>query len=349
MRKTIKEIATIIGGIVQGDGSLSIESVASLDTPKEGAIAFVNDKKLLPEAEATKLACLIAPKDASSSKKTLILVENPKLSWAKLLGVFHPARQFEPLMSDKACIAKSAKVSQGAHIAPFAYIGERSVIGKGSVILPFAFIDDDVVIGNETIIHPNVSIYERCRIGNGVIIHSGAVIGADGFGYVVTTKGQEKIPQVGNVIVEDDVEIGACATIDRATIGSTIVKKGTKIDNLVQVAHNVEIGEHSAISAHTGISGSSKIGNRVTLAGQVGVADHCEIGDGATVGAQAGLPTGKKIPPEATYFGSPARPYEEMRKQFAAQLRIAETTEKVHQLEKKIKELEARLEELAKA
>lgn len=349
MKKTVKEIAAIIGGTIQGDGNLLIENVASLDTPKKGTIAFINDKKLLTEAEATKLACLIVPKDTPASKKTLILVDNPKLSWAKLLEIFYPARQFEPFMSDKAYIAKSAKISSGAHIAPFAYIGERSVIGKGSVILPFAFIDDDVEIGNETIIHSNVSIYERCRIGNGVVIYAGAVVGADGFGYVVTAKGQEKIPQVGNVIIEDDVEIGACATIDRATVGSTIIKKGTKIDNLVQIAHNVEIGEHSAISAHTGISGSSKIGNRVTLAGQVGVADHCEIGNGATVGAQAGVPTGKKIPSEATYFGSPARPYEEMRKQFAAQLRIAETTEKVHQLEKKIKELEIRLEELTKA
>ena len=207
-------------------------------------------------------------------------------------------------------------------------------------------MDRETQIGEETLIHPHVVLYAKTQVGNRVCIHAGSVIGADGFGYLFDGSKQTKIPQVGNVVIQDDVEIGACVTIDRATVGSTTIGKGVKIDNLVQIAHNVTIGNHSCLSAQVGISGSSKIGNYVVMGGRAGLGDHCEVGDEAVLGAQTGVPSKKVIPPKQTWIGQPARPYEEMRKQVSAQLRSYETQQLVQELKKRIETLEKELSDL---
>lgn len=341
MQKTLSELAQTVGGKVIGDGNTQIKSITNIETPSKDALTFVTEEKFLKELTGKDFAAIIVPPSISQFEKPLIQCTNPKLAWARLLWVFHPARQFDGKSSDKAFIHPTAKIGAGTTIEPFAYVGENVVIGDKTVIRAGCYIDRNVIIGNETTLQPNVMVYENCRIGNKVILHAGVVLGADGFGYVMDAGKYFKVPQVGNVIIEDNVEIGANTTIDRATMGSTIIRSGAKLDNLVQIAHNCDIGEHTVASAQVGISGSCTVGKYVTLAGQVGLGDHCEIGDQAIIGAQAGLPTGKKIPPQSAFLGSPARPLEDMKKQFAAQLRSAETLKVVRDLVKRVEALES--------
>ncbi|PIQ85186.1 MAG: UDP-3-O-(3-hydroxymyristoyl)glucosamine N-acyltransferase [Candidatus Omnitrophica bacterium CG11_big_fil_rev_8_21_14_0_20_45_26] len=346
MSHSIEMLAKQVGGKVIGDGSALIEGITNIESPKAGNITFISHKKSLKELEESPIACIIVPPEVTQSAKPLIQVAQPKLAFAILLSVFYPPRQLHHGISSQAHISKSAKIGKNVTIEPFASIGDRASIEDNTVIRNHVFIDEDVVIGSDTIIHPNVSIYAKCQIGSHVIIHSGVVIGSDGFGFVFDGKAQQKVPQVGIVVIEDYVEIGACTTIDRAAIGKTSVGTGTKIDNLVQIAHNVQIGAHCAISAQCGISGSSKIGNYCTLGGSVGIADHVEIGDGVMLGANAGVPPGKKIPSKQIWFGQPARPYDEMRKQFGAQLRAHENQTELRALKKKVEELTRELSDL---
>lgn len=342
--KSASEIAALIEGTVAGNPSTLISGITNIDAPLPGCVTFVSDPAKIQELEETPLACILAPPGSLAAKKTLIITANPKIAWAKLLVFFHPPRVFSGKISEKSFISASAVLGQNVTVEPFAFIGERAKIGNGSTVRANAYIDSDVTIGENTVIHPNVTVYDRAVIGSRVIIHAGTVIGSDGFGYVFTGKENLKVPQIGNVVIEDDVEIGSNVSIDRATMGSTIIRKGVKLDNLVQIAHNVEVGEHSVASSQVGISGSSKIGKNAILAGQVGIADHCEIGDGAILGAQAGLPTKKKIPPKQIYFGSPARPYDVERKLLAAQPFLGETIKQVRELARKIEQLEKALE-----
>ncbi len=342
---TVEALASIIQGKIIGDGKISISGITNLETPGPGLITFIQDAKNLKNLEASSISCLIVPPQIHSSTKTLIQVQNPKLAWAMLLQHFHPEPSFPAVISEKAVIAKTAQLGKGVTVEDFAVISEGVRVGDQTVIRAHVYLDRNACVGSHTLLHPHVVIYRDCRIGNYVIIHAGSVIGADGFGYVATPQAQEKIPQVGNVIIEDGVEIGSLVTVDRATIGSTLIGKGTKIDNQVQIGHNVQIGAHTVISAQTGISGSSKIGSHVTMGGKVGLGDHVEIGDWTMVGAGAGFPSGKKIPGKQIVFGQPARPYEEARKQIAAQLRAAEMLEDLRALKKKVAELEQRLKD----
>jgi len=340
MTKKVKELAAIVQGEVVGNGEMLIEGITNIEAPAAGHITFVQDEKALRKLEASEISCLIVPGNLQSSAKTLILVKEPKLAWAKLLRVFYPLSPCAEKIFPEASIAKTAVIGKRVTIEPFARIAELAEIGDGAIIRSHVFVGENVKIGPNTILHPSVVIYENCVIGSSVIIHAGSVIGADGFGYVPTLSGQVKVPQVGNVVIEDDVEIGACVTVDRATVGSTRIGRGTKIDNLVQIGHNVTLGPHTVISAQTGISGSSKIGAHVTMGGKVGVGDHVEIGDWVTVGAGAGFPSGKKVPAKQIVFGEPARPYQEARKQIAAQLRSAEMYEEIKKLRRRLAELE---------
>lgn len=346
MPYTIQELAKIINGTVIGDPKTTVNDVSSYEKPIKQGITFLLNPKHLIDLETSEIGCIIVPKSISKSAKPLIQVDNPKLAFAMLLGVFYPPRKFNGQISKLAYLAATARTNDNVTIEPFAYIGENVEIGKNSVIRSHAFLDNGVTVGENTVIHPNVMVYEKTKIGNRVTIHAGAVLGADGFGFVFDGKQQQKVPQVGTVVIHDDVEIGAGTTIDRATVGQTVVGKGTKIDNQVQIAHNVEIGEHCAISAKVGISGSCKIGNYVTMGGGAGLADHVEIGDGTMLGGLSGVPSGKKIPPKQIWFGQPARPYHEMRKQIAAQLRAAESLGDVSDLKKRIANLEAEIETL---
>lgn len=344
MSKTVQELAALIKGRVIGDGQVLISGITNLESPGPGLITFVQDEKTLKRLESSPIACLIVPSSLEGSSKPLIQVPQPKLAWAKLLEYFFPAASYSQTISEKAVISPSAKIGRRVTIEPFTVISDLAEIGDEAVIRSRVFVGSNVRIGQKSILHPGVTIYENCQIGNAVVIHAGSVIGADGFGYVATPEAQEKIPQVGNVVIEDQAEIGALTTIDRATIGSTRISKGVKIDNQVQIAHNVSIGPHTVISAQTGISGSCKIGAHVTMGGKVGVGDHVEIGDWTMVGAGSGFPSGKKVPAKQVVFGEPARPYQEARRQIAAQLRSAEMLDEIQRLKEQIAELEKKID-----
>ena len=343
MKKTVEEFARLVGGTVIGDGTTLIEGITNFENPLKGHISFAQDEKGFKTLEASEISCMIVPKEIQQSSKVLIQVEHPKRAWAQLLRELFPAKKFPGTVSPHASVAKTAKIGKNVTIESFVTVSENAAIGDDAVLCSHAFVGEDVKIGAHSVIHPNVTIYENCELGENVIIHAGTVIGADGFGYVATPVAHEKLPQIGNVVIEDDVEIGACSTVDRAAIGSTRIGKGCKIDNLVQIAHNVAIGPHTVISAQTGISGSCKIGSHVTMGGSVGVGDHVEIGDWTMVGAGAGFPSNKKVPGKQIVFGQPARPYAEARRQIGAQLRAAETLDDVRALKKRVAELEKKL------
>ena len=343
MSFTLKEIAQLLQSKVIGNPDTPVSGITTFENPLPGCITFIQHKKDLPDLESSGLAALIVPKDVQSSSKSVIPVEHPKLAWAKLLRVFYPERPASGKVSAEASIAPTARLGSGVTVEPFARIADGAVIEDGAVIGSFVFVGEKVRIGKSSVLHPGTVIYENSVIGQRVVIHANAVIGADGFGYVATPARQEKVPQVGNVVIEDDVEIGACTTIDRATLGSTVIGRDTKLDNQVQIAHNVTIGPHGAISAQSGISGSCKIGEHVTMGGKAGLGDHVEIGDWVMVGAGAGFPSGKKIASKQIVFGQPARPYQEARRQIGAQLRSAETLDEVRELKKRVAALEALL------
>ncbi len=340
----LKELAEILKSRVIGNAEIPISGITTFEDPLPGCITFIQHKKDLQTLEATEIAGLIVPKDVASSSKPIIQADNPKLAWAQLLRVFHPGHPASGKVSPEASIAPTAHLGAGVTVEPFARISDHAVIEDGAVIRSFAFVGENVKIGKSSVLHPGVVIYENCLIGQRVVIHASSVIGADGFGYVATPARQEKIPQVGNVAIEDDVEIGACTTIDRATLGSTVIGRDTKLDNQVQIAHNVTVGPHSAISAQSGISGSCKIGAHVTMGGKAGLGDHVEIGDWVMVGAGSGFPSGKKIASKQIVFGQPARPYHEARRQIGAQLRAAEMLDDIRALKKRIAALEAQLQ-----
>jgi UDP-3-O-[3-hydroxymyristoyl] glucosamine N-acyltransferase len=346
MLSTVQELAALVGGQVIGDAGTQVQGITNIETPGPGLITFIQNPKDLKNLEATEIACLIVPPQIQSSAKTLIQVQQPKLAWAILLRHFFPSTAPSRTISGQAVIAKTAKIGKDVTIEAFAVIADDTEIGNETVIRAHVYVGKGVSIGTKSVIHPNAVIYDGCKLGSQVVIHSGTVIGADGFGYVNTMKTQEKIPQVGNVVIEDDVEIGALSTVDRATIGSTRIGRGAKIDNQVQIAHNVQIGAHTVISAQTGISGSSKVGAHVTMGGKVGLGDHVEIGDWTMVGAGAGFPSNKKVPPKQVVFGQPARPYEEARRQIAAQLRSAEMLEDLRAMKRRMTEMEKQIEEL---
>jgi UDP-3-O-[3-hydroxymyristoyl] glucosamine N-acyltransferase len=343
MKRTAEDFAKIVGGVVIGDGKIEIAGITNFENPLKGHISFAQDEKGFKTLEASEISCMIVPKQIGTSSKVLIQVEYPKRAWAQLLRELFPAKKFPGTISPHASVAKTAKLGKNVTVESFVTVSENAVIGDNTALCSHVFVGENVTIGANSVLHPNVTLYENCVLGTNVVIHAGTVIGADGFGYVATPAMHEKLPQIGNVVIEDDVEIGACATIDRAAIGSTRIGKGCKIDNLVQIAHNVVIGPHTVISAQTGISGSCKIGSHVTMGGSVGVGDHVEIGDWTMVGAGAGFPSNKKVPGKQVYFGQPARPYAEMRKQFGAQLRAAETLDDVRALKKRVAELEKKL------
>ena len=318
MEKTASQIASLIGGELVGDGDVVVRGVAPSGMGREGDITFAEKEQHLKEAEETPVSAIIVGRGARESKKTVIRVDNPRFSFCAVLRTFHPKKSYVPGVHPGAAIGKGCSIDPEAYIGPQVTIGDSVKIGAGSVIHPGTFIGDGSEIGEDCTIHPNVAIYRRAVIGDRVAIHAGTAIGSDGFGYVKHEGRHVKIPQVGNVVIEDDVEIGSNVSIDRAALGSTTIKKGTKIDNLVQIAHNNIIGENTIIVSQVGISGSVTIGDNVTIAGQVGISGHLTIGDNVIIAAQAGLPTGKDLPPGTAWLGSPARPIKKAMKQFAA-------------------------------
>jgi UDP-3-O-[3-hydroxymyristoyl] glucosamine N-acyltransferase len=263
-------------------------------------------------------------------------VPNARVAFAKVLGLFYPKPQFAPGVHPSAVVCTSAQIDPSAHVGPFCVVGERAQIGPRAVLQGGNHVAADCVLGEDAHLFPNAVLYARTQLGRRVIIHAGAVIGADGFGYVFDQGIHRKVPQIGNVIIHDDVEIGANVTIDRGALGATVIGKGTKIDNLVMIAHNVAIGEHCLLVAQVGIAGSTKVGDYATMAGQVGVAGHLKIGNRVTIGAQSGVMN--NIPEGEKWLGTPAHPDREMKRIYIALERLPELLQRVTALEKRVEE-----------
>jgi UDP-3-O-[3-hydroxymyristoyl] glucosamine N-acyltransferase len=339
LRFKLGELAEIVGGEVEGNAELEIRGVAGIREAKTGDITFLANPKYESFLESTMASAVIAPPELESDKP-LIRIENPYFAYLKVLNLFaeelvvkYP-REIHP----EAVIDDSVSVGKNVSIGPFCQICADVSIGDNTTILAGTFISQDVRIGSDCLIYPNVTVREGSRIGDRVILQPGAVIGADGFGFAKDGQTHHKVPQIGRVIIEDDVEIGANSTVDRATTGETRVKRGSKIDNLVQIAHNVVVGEDCIIAAQVGISGSTELGKNVVLAGQAGLVGHITLGDGAMVGAQGGVT--KSIPPQTTVSGYPAREHNKAKRLWAFTNRLPDLFERVKELEKKLAELE---------
>lgn len=342
MQKTLKEIAAFISGELVGDGALPVKGINGIQEAVEGELAFIINLKDEALINSTKASCVIVPKDTKGSfNKPLIKVENPSVAFSRIIEYINPDSIPHPNgIHGTAVISKSASLGKNVSVGPYAVIADGVSVGDNTVIYPFSYIGKNSKIGNDCIIYPHVIIRETIFVGNRVIIHSSSVIGSDGFGYDTQKDGTHfKIPQLGTVVVEDDVEIGSCVTIDRARFNKTVIGKGSKIDNLCQIAHNVIIGPYCLIAAQTGISGSSVLGRNVVFGGQVGVSDHVKVGDFVMAGAKTGI--SKSFPePKTVLFGYPARPVDKARDMIACAGLLPKLFERVRVLEAKLKELE---------
>jgi UDP-3-O-[3-hydroxymyristoyl] glucosamine N-acyltransferase len=340
MKRSLESLAGEVEGTVKGDGSVLISGVAGIEGAQEGDITFISNERFIPLLKKTKASAAIAAREIEDAPLPLLIVPNPPLAMAKILTLFTQKPYVAGGVSEMSWVSTSARVSEDATVYPFVSIGDEAQIGPRVTIHPGASIGPQVTIGEDTVIYPVVTIYPRCVLGKRVIIHAGTVIGADGFGFVKDGEANVRIPQVGIVEIEDDVEIGANCCIDRATFGKTLIKKGVKIDNLVQVAHNVQIGEHSIIVAQVGISGSTKLGKNVTLAGQVGLVDHIEIGDNVMIGAQSGI--AKDVPANQIVLGTPHLPHRQFLRVAAVWTRLPEMKKELDVLIKRVEALEER-------
>jgi UDP-3-O-[3-hydroxymyristoyl] glucosamine N-acyltransferase len=341
MEKSLKELAENLGGTVIGDENITIRGIASLDDAKEDQITFLANPKYAAKVATTRAAAVVVPPGAESYGKNVIEVKNPYLAFAKLLTIFYVKRPDAKGVMAGAFLGEKAVMGEDLTIYPGASVGNGVKLGARVTIHPGAVLYDGVEVGDDVTIHSNVTIRERCRIGNRVIIHSGAVIGSDGFGYAPDGKEWYKIPQIGIVVIEDDVEIGANTTIDRAALEVTLIGRGTKIDNLVQIAHNCQIGENCMIVSQVGISGSARLGEHVTLGGQVGVAGHLEIGAFTMVGAKSGVPG--NLPASGVFSGIPTIPHREWLRSMGTIPKLPEMRKTLSSLEKRIEELEENL------
>lgn len=344
--RSVAELAAHVAGRVLGDGSSRIRGVASLERAIEGEIAFIEERKLLASAAASKASCLIVPEGSQLDAPSLIEVAHPKLAFALIAELLHSRKQREPALHPSSNIAASASVDESAFIGARVEIGERARVGAGTQILAGVYIGDDVSIGRDCVLHPNVVLYDGARLGDRVILHAGVVIGADGFGYVRSETGYHKFPQMGTVVVEDDVEIGAGTCVDRGALGRTRIGRGTKIDNLVQVGHNVEIGERVVIASQTGISGSTVIEDDAVIGGQVGMGDHARVESGAIIGSKAGILPGK-IVRAGVWWGIPVQPLADYKRLNAHMNRLPQMRDELKELRRQVRELEEKLRETA--
>ena len=338
-----EQIAGILGGIVEGNPQATVNGLAKIEEGQPGALSFLSNPKYEEYIYVTLSSICIVNKTFTPIKEipttlTLVKVDDAYACFAKLLEVYSQMSKKSPKIENPSFISDTALVGEGLYLGAFAYIGENAKIGNNVSIYPNAYIGDNVEIGEGSIIHPGASIYTDCKIGKNCIIHAGVIIGADGFGFVPDANGEyQKVPQIGNVILEDNVEVGSNSTIDRATMGSTIIRKGVKIDNLCQIAHNVEIGKNTAMAAQVGIAGSAKIGENVMIGGQAGISGHLFIADGAKIVAQSGIPSSVKK--ADTLMGSPGIPLEDFKKSYYGFRKLPFILNKISEMDKKIKEL----------
>ena len=328
----------LLGGKITGDANRQVWDVGSIETAQEGQLTFLCDAKYLSHLPNTHASVVLMTESIAfdgETRATLIRVENARAAMGQLLALvakaMNPAKQG---IEQPSYISEGVTIPEDAYVGAFAYIGKNVQLGKGVQIYPHTYIGDNVKIGDHTILYSGVKIYYNCQVGNDCILHAGVVVGSDGFGFEPDAKGvNQKLPQIGNVIIEDDVEIGANTTIDRAMMGSTIVRRNAKIDNLVQIGHNVEVGASDFLCAQVGIAGSSKIGSHCILAGQVGVAGHLEIADNCVFGAQSGIPSSVRKP--GMYQGSPIIDAMNWRRSVVGFKQLPELMKKIQELEKK--------------
>lgn len=308
MEFTAKQIAEYLGGEVEGDPNAAVKTFAKIEEGVKGAISFLANPHYAHYLYNTESSIVLVNRDFKLEqpvKATLIRVDNAYEAIARLLTLYQSTVQKREGIHPLACVAETAQVGEGTYVGPFAYIGEHAKVGKGCQIYAGSVIEERAVLGDDCTLYPNVSVYHDCKLGNRVVLHSGCIIGADGFGFAPAADGYEKIPQIGIVTIEDDVEIGANTCVDRSTMGSTYVRRGVKLDNLVQVAHNCEVGANTVMSAQVGVAGSTKIGEWCMFGGQVGIVGHAVIGDRVLCGAQAGI-AGSLRKGHVTIQGSPA-------------------------------------------
>ena len=340
MEKTLRELAEYLGGELSGNGDVRITGVAGLDDAQEGHISFLANLKYAARVATTKAGAVLLPPGAENHGRNAIVLANPYLGFAKLVTLFYVRPPQVKGVMPGAFVGAGVAMGSDVTVYPGAFVGDGVKLGDRVTLFPGVAVYDGAEVGSDSVLHANVSVRERCRIGSRVIIHNGTVVGSDGFGYAPDGAGHFKIPQVGIVIIEDDVEIGANTTIDRAALGATVIRRGSKIDNLVQIAHNCVVGEHCIIVSQVGVSGSTKLGDYVTLGGQVGVAGHLEIGSRSMVGAKSGVHN--SIPAGQVFSGIPALPHKQWLKTAMTLPKVPELRKSVMDLERRVKELEAR-------
>ncbi|MFD2518809.1 UDP-3-O-(3-hydroxymyristoyl)glucosamine N-acyltransferase [Salinimicrobium flavum] len=340
MKFTAAQIAGILEGEVSGDPNVEVDKLAKIEEGTAGAITFLANPKYTSYIYSTKASIAIVSDSFVAEEglsTTLIRVKDPYKAFSKLLEYYNKVKLNKTGIEQPSFISESVKHGENLYLGAFAYLGENVILGDNVKIFPNSYIGDNVKIGNDVIIFPGAKIYSETIIGNNCVIHGGAIVGADGFGFSPDQEGvYSKVPQIGNVIIEDNVDIGAGTTIDRATLGSTIIRKGVKLDNQIQIAHNVEVGENTAIAAQTGIAGSSKIGKNCLIGGQVGIAGHINIGNRVKVQAQSGI--GRNIKDDEVIQGSPAIGYNEYNKSYVHFKHLPKIEDRLTQLEKKQKD-----------
>jgi UDP-3-O-[3-hydroxymyristoyl] glucosamine N-acyltransferase len=342
--RRLGDLAEFVGGRIVGDAEILISGVASIDTARRGDITFAVDEKFLDDAHQSQAACIIVPPHVLECEKSLMQVDNPRFAFAKIASLYAPPPRGPVGVHPSAVIAASARIGREVSVGPHVVIEENADIGDHAVLFAGASVGRDCRIGAGTIIHPNVTIEQDSVIGAHCIIHAGTVVGSDGFGFVQHQGKHFKIPQIGNVVIEDNVEIGSNCTIDRGASGSTVIRSGTKMDNLVHIAHNVQIGHDCLIVAQVGISGSVTVGDSVTLAGQVGVAGHLSIGDRTVVAAKSGVT--KTIPGGLHVSGFPAKPHLDEKKIMISLPRLPDAIKKITQLTTAVQRLARRIDKI---
>jgi UDP-3-O-[3-hydroxymyristoyl] glucosamine N-acyltransferase len=342
MKMRVQELAEIVDGRVVGDGGTQIERISELIDADQNEIAYVENEKLFEAAAESKASCLIVQDAARYSGRTVIEVSNPKLAVSLIGAALHPAVRREPAIHPTAVVAANADIALTAYVGPNVCVGEYARVGAYTRIEAGVVLGANVSVADDCVLHPNVVLYDGVSIGNRVILHAGVCLGADGFGYVRHDLGYQKFPQIGTVVIEDDVEIGAHTCVDRAALGRTRIGRGTKLDNMVHVGHNCDIGERVVIAAQTGISGSVVIEDDAVIGGQVGFGDHTRVLKGAVIGSKAGILPGKIVRP-GVWWGIPIQPLNEYKRMNAHMNRLPQMRDEIKRLEEQVEELKKKI------
>ncbi|HSE19986.1 MAG TPA: UDP-3-O-(3-hydroxymyristoyl)glucosamine N-acyltransferase [Pyrinomonadaceae bacterium] len=342
MKMRVQDLAEIVSGRVIGDSGTQIERIADLDQAREGEIAYVESERLVDAAAESKASCLIVKDGEKFPGRTLIEVKNPKLAFSLIGAALHPPVRREPAIHATAVVADNADIALTAYVGPNVCVGEYARVGAYARLEAGVVLGANVSVGDDCVLHPNVVLYDGVSIGNRVILHAGVCLGADGFGYVRHDLGYQKFPQIGTVVIEDDVEIGAHTCVDRAALGRTRIGRGTKLDNMVHVGHNCDIGERVVIAAQTGISGSVVIEDDAVIGGQVGFGDHTRVQKGAVIGSKAGILPGKIVRP-GVWWGIPVQPLDEYKRMNAHMNRLPQMRDEIKRLHEEIEEIKEKL------